>query len=73
MEASLRESEEVFRAIFEKAHDGILLADAETKKFCFGNDMICRMLGYDKEELKRSASWTYIRKKIYLMLWKSSK
>ena len=52
MEASLRESEEVFRAIFENAHDGIILADAETKKFHFGNDMICRMLGYDKEELK---------------------
>jgi PAS domain S-box-containing protein len=52
MEAALRESAEVFRAIFENAHDGILLADSETKKFHFGNDMICRMLGYDKEELK---------------------
>lgn len=52
MEASLGESVEVFRAILENAHDGILIADAETRKFSFGNDMICRMLGYDREELK---------------------
>ncbi len=52
MEAALRESGEVLKAIFENAHDGILLADAETKKFRFGNDMICRMLGYDRGELK---------------------
>jgi len=52
IEAALRESGEIFRAIFENAHDGIILADAEAKKFRFGNDMICRMLGYDKEELK---------------------
>lgn len=31
MEAAIRESGEIFRAIFENAHDGILLADAETK------------------------------------------
>ncbi len=47
----LSESEELFHAIFDNAYDGILLGDAETKKFLIGNDMICKMLGYDKEEI----------------------
>lgn len=49
----LAESEEMFRNIFEGALDGILLADAETRKFHTGNPMICRMLGYSPEELTR--------------------
>lgn len=49
----LAESEEMFRNIFEGALDGILLADAETKKFLTGNPIICRMLGYSPEELTR--------------------
>jgi PAS domain S-box-containing protein len=52
LEKSLKESEERFRAIFEGAKDGILVADMQTKKFIFGNDMMCRMLDSRKEEIK---------------------
>ena len=45
------ESEQVFRTIFENAADGILLADVETKKFYMGNNIICQMLGIDREEI----------------------
>ena len=48
----LRESAERFKAIFENAHDGILVADTETKCFYMGNAKICSMLGYTQEELK---------------------
>ncbi len=51
-EDELRESEQRFRAIFDNATDGILLAEPETKKFSTGNKMICQMLGYDLDELK---------------------
>ena len=51
-EELLRESEERFRAIFDSATDGILLADVGSKKFYMGNEKICRMLGYDQEELR---------------------
>jgi diguanylate cyclase (GGDEF)-like protein/PAS domain S-box-containing protein len=49
----LKESEQRFRAIFDNASDGILLADVENKKFHSGNNMICRMLGYSEEEIKK--------------------
>jgi len=45
-EARLLESENRFKAIFERASDGILLADMATRKFTAGNPMICKMLGY---------------------------
>ena len=51
-EEALRESEEKFRTIFDKASDGILIADAITKKFLQGNATICSMLGYTKEEIE---------------------
>jgi len=51
-EDNLRESESRFKAIYENATDGILLADAETRSLYTGNDTICRMLGYSIEELK---------------------
>ena len=50
-EAALRESEDRFRNIFANAADGILLADAETKKFAMANPALERMLGYSKVEL----------------------
>ncbi|MHB1118366.1 MAG: PAS domain-containing sensor histidine kinase [Minisyncoccota bacterium] len=48
---ALHESEEKFHAIFERALDGILLADAATKKFGVSNPIICKMLGYTDKEL----------------------
>jgi PAS domain S-box-containing protein len=52
VENAWRESEEKFRTIFDKASDGILIADAITKKFLQGNATICSMLGYTKEEIE---------------------
>lgn len=51
-EEALQESEQRFRAVFDNAVDGILLADVETKEFYTGNPMICRMLGYRPEEIR---------------------
>ncbi|MEJ2704621.1 MAG: PAS domain S-box protein, partial [Sedimentisphaerales bacterium] len=44
--------DEIFRAIFENAADGILLVDVENRKFCMGNRVVCQMLGYGQYELK---------------------
>jgi PAS domain S-box-containing protein len=52
VEEALRDSEAGFRAIFDNANDGILLADEETKKFYTGNNTACQMLGYSLEEIK---------------------
>lgn len=51
IENALRESEEKFRTIFDRASDGILIADVITKKFLQGNATLCSMLGYTKEEI----------------------
>jgi PAS domain S-box-containing protein len=53
VEETLRISEEKFRAIFDNANDGMLLADVNTKTFYTGNNSICRMLGYSLEEIKK--------------------
>jgi diguanylate cyclase (GGDEF)-like protein/PAS domain S-box-containing protein len=45
-------SGEVFRAVFENATDGILLAYANSRKLLLGNAEICRTLGYTLEEIK---------------------
>jgi PAS domain S-box-containing protein len=50
-EKTLIQSEERFKAIFDTATDGILLANLETKYFFDGNKAICRMLGYTQEEI----------------------
>ncbi len=49
---ALKESEQRFKAIFDNAADGILLADTENKIFYSGNSMICKMIGYSQEEIK---------------------
>jgi len=51
-EERLIESQERFRAIFDNATDGILLADSEARVFYQGNRMICQMLGYSEKELR---------------------
>jgi PAS domain S-box-containing protein len=50
-EKRLQESEERFRAIFEGANDGILVADVKTKRFSLANPRICEITGYSLEEL----------------------
>ncbi len=52
VEEALSKSEEQFRTIFDRASDGILIADAVTRKFLKGNAAICSMLGYTKEEIE---------------------
>ncbi len=47
----LEEAELRFKAVFNATIDGILVADAQTRKFVMGNSAICDMLGYQLEEL----------------------
>jgi len=51
-ERALRESEERFRAIFDGAIDGLLLADADKREFLTGNRAIHEMLGYPPNGLR---------------------
>jgi PAS domain S-box-containing protein/putative nucleotidyltransferase with HDIG domain len=51
-EEALRESEEKFKTIFDRASDGILIANPVTKKFLQGNTAMCSMLGYTNEEIE---------------------
>jgi PAS domain S-box-containing protein len=51
-EEKLRESEEKFRALFEGAAEGIIVADIKSRKFLYANPRICQMLGYTEMELK---------------------
>ena len=53
IEEALRESEERFRVLFDKAGDGVLVADTDTKRFLMGNEAASKMLGYSQEELTR--------------------
>jgi len=53
MEEELKESEQRFRTIFDNNNDGLVVAGIEDKKFLLGNPMMCRMLGYREEDLKR--------------------
>jgi PAS domain S-box-containing protein len=50
-EEALKESEERYRALFETAVEGIILADLETKKCMYNNPAACAMFGYSNEEL----------------------
>lgn len=52
-EEALRESEARYRALFQGAAEGILVADIETKKFLYANPAQCHMLGYTQEELEQ--------------------
>ena len=52
VEKAIEESEQRFRALFDNATDGMLLADIENKKFCEGNKKISQTLGYSLEEIK---------------------
>ena len=53
MEEKLKEfAEEKFKVIFDSASDGMILADAATKKFAFGNAAFCRLVGCKPEEIQ---------------------
>jgi len=52
-EEALRESEERYKALFQGAAEGIMVADVETKDFKYANPAICKMLGYTEEELEQ--------------------
>lgn len=50
-EQAVRQSHDELQAIYDGAIDGLLVADAETKRFVRTNPTMCRMLGYSEEEL----------------------
>ena len=49
-EEKLRESEERFRSVVEYSHEGILIVD-DAYHLTYGNDELCRILGYFHEEI----------------------
>lgn len=51
-ETALKESEELFRQVFEKAPIGIALARPSDYQFVAVNPAFCSMLGYQADELK---------------------
>jgi PAS domain S-box-containing protein len=53
MGEELRESEQIFKTLFEGAIDGMLLANIETRKFYMCNRAMSEMLGYEPDEMKR--------------------
>ncbi len=50
---ALRESEERFRAIFEKAGNPIVIVDTETLRITDFNDIACENLGYTRDEFAK--------------------
>ena len=50
-EDMIRESEERYRTLFNNAQDGIALADAETSLLVDCNQVLCRMVERNKQEL----------------------
>ncbi|MBE7460013.1 MAG: PAS domain S-box protein [Zoogloeaceae bacterium] len=51
MEARLQESEAGLRAVFENVREGILVADADSRRFVMANPAVCRMFGYSLAEM----------------------
>jgi PAS domain S-box-containing protein len=52
-EASLRQAEQKFQAIFDNTSDGIFLFDLEARKFTMCNQSCLQMLGYTRAEFVR--------------------
>jgi|GEM_PF-1097241 len=52
-EKDLRESERRYRALFDGAAEGIVVADVKTRELRYANPAVCKMLGYSEEELVR--------------------
>jgi len=53
LEEALRASEIRYRAIFEGASDGIVVADLQTLRYRYVNQTMCDMVGYARDELTR--------------------
>jgi|UPI000478595A PAS domain S-box-containing protein len=51
-ERDLERANRILRTIFDSARDGILLADAVSRRFRDANAAMCDMLGYSLEELR---------------------
>jgi diguanylate cyclase (GGDEF)-like protein/PAS domain S-box-containing protein len=47
----LSKSEDLLRTIFDSVQDGIIVADAQTRRYLMGNVSMCRMVGYSLDEL----------------------
>ena len=45
-------SEEMYHAIFQGSHDGIMIADAESKMITYANAAQCHLFGYTVEQFK---------------------
>jgi len=56
-EAAMRSSEQRFRRLFETAHDGILILDAEEGKITHSNPYMTELLGYSQAELVGKELW----------------
>jgi diguanylate cyclase (GGDEF)-like protein/PAS domain S-box-containing protein len=54
---TLKESELLYRRLFEAAQDGILILDAETGAITDVNPYLLKMLGYSREELVGKKLW----------------
>ncbi len=48
-----KEAERRYSVLFEKAAEGIMGGDIETKRLMFANPAMCVMLGYTEEEMKK--------------------
>jgi PAS domain S-box-containing protein len=53
MEDALRDTELKFRTIFDKASDGIILAEKESGIFYLANDKFCEMLNFSRDEITK--------------------
>ncbi|HEV2913019.1 MAG TPA: PAS domain S-box protein [Pyrinomonadaceae bacterium] len=56
-ERELKVSEVRYRRLFEAAHDGILILDAETGRIADVNPFLCELLGYPKAEFIGKELW----------------
>jgi diguanylate cyclase (GGDEF)-like protein/PAS domain S-box-containing protein len=48
---TLSDSEALFRTLFDSVQDGVILAEAQSRRFLMVNSSMCRMLGYSADEL----------------------
>jgi PAS domain S-box-containing protein len=50
-EQALADSEALLSTVFDSVQDGIIVAEAQSRRFLMVNETICRMLGYSRDEL----------------------